>query len=347
MKSPLLSICIATYNRADFIGETLDSIIPQLTEEVEIVVVDGASTDATRTVMERYAADCPGLRYIRLPEKGGVDQDFCKAVEDARGEYCWLFPDDDLYKPGAVKRILDELRSVPSLVIVNADVMDRDFSTLLHPSMLDNREDETFGPDDMEGLFLRIVPAISFIGGVVIRRKTWLEREHARYFGTEFVHVGVIFQNPLPGSTRVIGQPYITIRYGNAQWTSRSFEVFMYKWPHIIWSLDRISDEAKRKRVKPEPWRRLKTLRLYRALGSYSWEMYKKIVAPSNASELWKLAALAISLLPQQALNSCMLWYCQTFRKHKIMAIYDLATSRKNMMGKRPTNQGCTTIRSG
>ena len=51
MTSPLLSICIATHNRADYIGETLDSIIPQLTDEVEIVVVDGASTDATRTVM--------------------------------------------------------------------------------------------------------------------------------------------------------------------------------------------------------------------------------------------------------------------------------------------------------
>ena len=125
MKTPLLSICIATYNRAGFIGETLDSIIRQLTDEVEIVVVDGASTDATRTVMERYAADCPGLRYIRLPEKGGIDQDFCKAVEYARGEYCWLFPDDDLFKPGAVQRVLDELRNSYSLVIVNAEVMDR------------------------------------------------------------------------------------------------------------------------------------------------------------------------------------------------------------------------------
>jgi glycosyltransferase involved in cell wall biosynthesis len=334
MKSPLLSICIATYNRAGFISETLDSIIRQLTDEVEIVVVDGASTDATRTVMERYAADCPVLRYIRLPERGGVDQDFCKAVEHARGEYCWLFPDDDLFKPGAVQRVLDELRNGHCLVIVNADVMARDFSTLLHLSMLDNREDETYGPDDLEGLFLRIVPSISFIGCVVIRRETWLAREHDRYFGTEFIHVGVIFQEPLPGSTRVIGQPYITIRFGNAQWTSRSFEVFMLKWPHIIWSLDRISAQTRRKRVKPEPWRRLKTLRFYRAVGSYSRDMYEKIIAPSNASGPWKLAALAISLLPQPAFNAYMLWYLKTFRKKKIMAIYELSKSRENGLGK-------------
>ena len=334
MKSPLLSICIATYNRAGFIGETLDSIIRQLTDEVEIVVVDGASTDATRTVMERYAADCPGLRYIRLPEKGGVDQDFCKAVEVARGEYCWLFSDDDLFKPGAVQRVLDELRNSYSLVIVNAEVMDRGFSTMLQPSMLDNREDETYGADDLEGLFRRIVPTISFIGCVVIRRETWLEREHDRYFGTEFIHVGVIFQEPLPGSARVISRPYISIRYGNAQWTSRTFEIWMYKWPQLIWSLDRITAQAKWKRVKPEPWRRLKTLRFYRAIGSYSRDMYEKIVAPSNASGPWKLAALAISLLPQPAFNTFMLWYHKTFKKKKIMAIYELSNSRENRSGK-------------
>jgi glycosyltransferase involved in cell wall biosynthesis len=339
MRSPVLSICIATYNRAGFIGETLDSILSQLTDEVEIVVVDGASTDTTPAVMERYAADRPGLRYVRLPEKGGVDQDYCKAVECARGEYCWLFPDDDLFKPGAVRRVLDELRNGPSLVIVNADVMDRNFTTLLHPSMLAYMTDETYRPDDLEGLFLRIVPTISFIGCVVIRRETWRAREHAPYFGTEFIHVGVIFQHPLPGDARVIGQPYITIRYGNAHWTSRSFEIWMMKWPRIIGSLDRISLEARRKRVKPEPWRRLKTLRLYRALGSYSREMYEKIVAPSNASAPWKLAALAISLLPQGALNSYMLWYFKTFRKHKVMPVYELATSREQMRGKPPVRR--------
>jgi len=336
MKSPLLSICIATYNRADFIGETLDSIISQLSDEVEIVVVDGASTDNTPTVMERYAADCSSLRYIRLPQKGGIDQDFCKAVEYAQGEYCWLFSDDDLFKPGALYRVLQEVRNNHSLVIVNADVMNRDFSIQLQPSMLDNTVDEIYQPGDLDALFSRIVPTISFIGCVVIKRDTWLQREHARYFGTEFIHVGVIFQEQLPGTAYVIAQPYISIRYGNAQWTSRSFEIWMQKWPRLIWSFALISDGTKRKRVKPEPWRRLKTLRLYRALGSYSPDMYEKIIAPSSASGVWKLAALAISRIPQPAWNACMLWYLKTFKnnKNKQMTIYDLSLNRKITSGK-------------
>lgn len=332
MKFPILSICIATYNRADYIGETLDSIISQLSDEVEIVVVDGASTDNTQSIMEHYVANCSSLHYIRLPQKGGVDQDFCKAVEYAHGEYCWLFPDDDLFKPGAVQRVLRELRNNHSLVIINANVMNRDFSIEFQPSMLDNTEDEIYQPSDMDDLFKRLVPTISFIGCVCIKREVWLQREHARYFGTEFIHVGVIFQEPLPGTAYIIAQPYITIRYGNAQWTSRAFEIWMQKWPRLLWSFNLISDEAKRARVKLEPWRRLRTLRLYRALGSYSPEIYEKIIAPSSASFLWKLAALAISRIPHPAWNAYMLWYLKTFKnkKSKQMTIYDLSLSRKN-----------------
>jgi abequosyltransferase len=330
MSAPLLSICIATYNRGRFIGETLDSILGQLPSGVEIVVVDGASTDNTQTVMDRYAAECPNVRHFRLPQKGGVDQDFCKAVEYARGDYCWLFPDDDLFKPGALERVLRELRNQPSLVIVNADVMNLDFSLQLQPFMMDITEDETYGPEDLEALFNRIVPTVSFIGCVVIRRETWLEREHAHYFGTEFIHVGVIFQKPLPGTARVIAQPYISIRYGNAHWTSRAFEIWMQKWPQIIWSLALISDKTKLKRVPPEPWRKLRTLRYYRAVGTYSEEMYQRIIARSSASVLWKAAALAIARLPQPAWNACLLWYYTTFKnkRNKRMTIYELSLGR-------------------
>ena len=44
--------------------------------------------------------------YICLPEKGGVDQDYCKAVEFAQGGMCWLFTDDDLLKPNAIKTVI-------------------------------------------------------------------------------------------------------------------------------------------------------------------------------------------------------------------------------------------------
>ena len=81
MKTPLLSICIATYNRAGYIGETLDSSIPQLDDDVELLVVDGASTDNTEDVVRQFAQRETRIRYVRLSTKGGVDEDYDKSIE--------------------------------------------------------------------------------------------------------------------------------------------------------------------------------------------------------------------------------------------------------------------------
>ena len=60
-----LSISLPIYNFAGFIGETLDSILWDGIDEVEIVVVDGASTDATPQIMAEYCAKSwPALRSL-------------------------------------------------------------------------------------------------------------------------------------------------------------------------------------------------------------------------------------------------------------------------------------------
>jgi len=66
-----LSICIPTYNRAAFLGEALDSVIRQATDEVEIVVSDNASTDNTEALVREYQARFPRIRYHKNPGKSG------------------------------------------------------------------------------------------------------------------------------------------------------------------------------------------------------------------------------------------------------------------------------------
>src|SRR5438552_9642418 len=141
-----LSICIATYNRAEVIGETLESILPQLREGVELVVVDGASRDATESVVSSHFIGRSDCRYVRLPTKGGVDQDYCLAVEHARGQYCWLVTDDDVLKPHAIDRVIAELQSDPDLLVVNAEVAEPDLTTLLTARLLRLETDKEFGP---------------------------------------------------------------------------------------------------------------------------------------------------------------------------------------------------------
>lgn len=307
----IFSICIATYNRANFIGPTLESIIPQLGDEMELLVVDGASPDNTAEVVRQYQAKCPQLRYVRLPLKGGVDQDYDRSVELAQGEYCWLFTDDDLLKPGAVQTVLEAVQQGPNLIIVNAEIRNMDLSRLLAERKLALMEDHVYEdiPADKKRFLAEIGDYLTFIGGVVIKRELWLKRDRSKYYGSRFIHVGVIFQSLLPGRILVLATPQIIIRLGNAEWSSLSFEIWMFKWPDLIWSFADFSDASKRAVCRPNPWQRLHTLVYYRALGFYSLDEYNKFLAQRLNSGWKRLVARLIAAMPGRLAYALMLLY--------------------------------------
>lgn len=327
MSDLLLSICIATYNRAGFIAETLESIIPQLADDVELLVVDGASTDQTEGVMRGYVDSDPRIRYVRLDAKGGVDQDYCKSVRLARGEFCWLFTDDDLLKPGAVAAVKAAIKDGNCLIVVNAEVRDNELDAVLKPRKIAADKDQIFAHDAMEGLFVAALDHLSFIGAVVIRRDIWISRECEPYFGTEFVHVGVIFQEPLPGPTMVIAEPFVSIRYGNGQWKPRGFEIWMIKWPKLVWSFKHVSDTAKRTVTRQNPWRSLAVLVFERGIGAYSDKHFRSYLSTMPVSWIWKVCAKLISLLPEKKLASLLYYFCRLVMPDK-MFLYDLNANR-------------------
>jgi abequosyltransferase len=111
MARTLLSICIPTYNFATFIGPTLDSIGLNIVAGVEVIVLDGGSTDDTAAVVGERQHKHPQIRYKRQEARGGIDRDIAKLVDLAEGEYCWLFSADDIMKPGAVRRVLDYIKT--------------------------------------------------------------------------------------------------------------------------------------------------------------------------------------------------------------------------------------------
>ena len=298
MKIPLLSICIATYNRASYIGETLDSIIPQLDDDVELLVVDGASTDNTEDVMRKFAQKEPRIRYVRLSAKGGIDRDYDKSVELARGEFCWFFTDDDLLKPGAVAAVKTAINEGHGLIVVNAEVRNSKLSVILQKRRIVIRDNKVYAPNTMESLFADALFYLSFIGAVVIRRSVWLSRERESYFGTDFIHVGVLFQKPLMETTLIIAEPYITIRAGNAQWSSRELDIWMFKWPKLVWSFKDISSKSKSSVIHREPWRSFKNLIIFRNLGYYDIQSYRKYFLPMRISALWKFCAWLIACFP-------------------------------------------------
>lgn len=314
MSEITLSFCIATLNRADYIGQTLDTIIDQATDEVEIVIIDGASTDRTPEVVQAYQDRFPRIRYVRLDQKGGVDQDYSRSVEHAQGRYCWLMSDDDVLKPGAVDAVLSAIEQGHDLIVVNAEVRSVDFAELIEPRRLTFDTDRFCAAGQSEAVLKDLATYMTFIGCVVIRRALWMERDKASYFGTEFIHVGVIFQRPLPGTALALAHPWIMIRAGNASWTSKYFQIWAFKWPQLIWSFSHFSEAARQSVCPRQPWRSVKILLTLRAKGAYSEEEYQRWLAEQPMSAVERLQLRTIAWLPGCLLN-LLVWLYFKWRR--------------------------------
>ena len=321
-----LSICIATFKRGLFIGQTLDSIIAQLQAGVEIVIVDGASPDTTPEVVAAYASRHPQVRYFRESVNSGVDQDYDKSVGYARGEYCWLMTDDDVLVDGAIARVLHELTLAPDLVVVNARVEDSALGRILNPGLLPVTGGRWYAESEMGEFFSRTGSYLSFIGAVVIRRRLWLQRDRAPYFGTLFVHFGVIFQAPRLHSASVIGSPLIRLRYGNSMWSPRGFEIWLFKWPRLVWSFGGFTD-AEKSAVSPlHPWHQLRKIFMYRAIGGYGLAEYRQHFG-ERMPMVSRALLLAIALVPGRLANSLAGAYCLFSPGKGRMSLHDLVHS--------------------
>lgn len=213
--TPLLSICIPTWNFGAFIGATLESILGQRgADQVEIVVIDGGSTDDTEEIMRRFTSRHASISYHRLPRKGGIDADMALSVEKARGRYCWLFSADDLVMPGALERVLASLEEGVDVHLVETILCTFDLQPIRDQQNLSRREAETFDLSDAGeraryfSLARNTQAFFSFCGAVIVDRARWMETAPDERFMTScWGHVARIFRM-MPVRLRVRHLPW-------------------------------------------------------------------------------------------------------------------------------------------
>jgi hypothetical protein len=107
-----LSIIIPTYNVEKYINECLASIIPQITDEVELIIIDDCSTDQTvDRIMEYYEKTHFNVTLTKLKKNGGVSHTRNVGLERATGEYVAFIDGDDYVANDYVKTILNVIRT--------------------------------------------------------------------------------------------------------------------------------------------------------------------------------------------------------------------------------------------
>ncbi|MBD2721800.1 glycosyltransferase family 2 protein [Hymenobacter armeniacus] len=111
MTNPYFSVVIPTYNRAAFIGATLDSVLAQDFSEFEVLVVDDGSTDNTAAVVQAYTD--PRLHYFPKPNaERGAARNY--GVARARGEYVLFLDSDDLLHPNHLRTLRAGIQAAPT-----------------------------------------------------------------------------------------------------------------------------------------------------------------------------------------------------------------------------------------
>jgi abequosyltransferase len=218
-----LSICIPTYNFGAFIGDTLNRILPQLTEETEIVVLDGGSQDNTAAVVGKIQDQCPRLRYYRFTKRGGIDRDMAKSVEFAQGEYCWLFSADDWMRPEALSRILQQIDSAHDLYLCGFNLCTFDMRHIAPHPILRLKKDACFELGDLQQRreYFRLAettPAFfSFMGSLIFKKARWDSTgPEETYVGSCWAHAARLLRM-LPAGFRLkyLADAYLDKRSGN------------------------------------------------------------------------------------------------------------------------------------
>jgi glycosyltransferase involved in cell wall biosynthesis len=117
MDQPLISVIVTTYNYAHTVGTAIESALAQDYPNLEVVVVDNASTDATPALMERYASD-PRVRSIRNATNIGMVPNHNKGLIEARGAYVLFLSADDFLLPGHLTRSYAYLVAHPDVDVL-------------------------------------------------------------------------------------------------------------------------------------------------------------------------------------------------------------------------------------
>ena len=114
-----VSVVIPTYNRAALVRETIDSVLAQSREDVEILVIDDGSTDDTPRIEQDYSGR---IVYLRQ-ENRGLNAARNAAIARARGRYIALLDSDDLHLPGAIDLMVAMLERFPQAGFAYGDFL--------------------------------------------------------------------------------------------------------------------------------------------------------------------------------------------------------------------------------
>lgn len=151
MDSPLVSVVLPFYNAEKNLGEVIRSVLAQDYRNLELILVNDASTDESLHIAERYDRQDSRVRIISHQSNQGCGPGRNTGVENVRGKYLFFMDSDDILCQGALKVLIaTALKENVDLVIGSCDQIDEQGIVSDHDRDMDHDREEAFGVFDGE-----------------------------------------------------------------------------------------------------------------------------------------------------------------------------------------------------
>jgi len=224
----LISFCLPSYNGEKYIRQALDSILNQYEDGIEVIVCDDNSQDETYNILKLYEKhECFSL--YKNESNLGMDDNFDKVASLAKGEYLWLFGQDDVLLPGVISRIIKELKANSNTGVVylnfsqhGDDLSDVISESQLHKEVMQNNSDLL----DKDILFFKrssdyfasfeMLP--SFLPATIMKSKYWQDARKKNFVGTAYVQLAVMLLNIGNDEIIVFSKPCVQGRVPSDKW---------------------------------------------------------------------------------------------------------------------------------
>lgn len=116
-----ITVITPTWNQAQFIEKTIQSVVSQTWSEIEYIIVDNCSDDGTSEIVQKYMEKYPYIQYIREPDKGQAEA-INKGLKRATGDIvCWINSDDFYYTNTVFEKVGNKFMSEPQCNVIVGD----------------------------------------------------------------------------------------------------------------------------------------------------------------------------------------------------------------------------------
>jgi len=237
-----LSIAIPTYNRSEQLIETLESILnqlPQINENIEIVISDNCSTDDTEICVKQYMEKHSFIKYHKNDVNQGIDFNIYKCTNLASGKYVHLLSDDDILMEGSISYILNLINKHNDISFFYLNGrgfdLDKDKNRIFDSNPVINKKDNEIFNNKNEFVTL-LKTQITFISAFLLHRESWnMNMDKDRFIGTD-IYLSYDLIHLLANSNKYmyISKDLVGVHKDYTAGNYRIFHAFAYQWRKLL-----------------------------------------------------------------------------------------------------------------